>query len=99
MEEGTPFARWYEQGRLSFPRDDDAADMYGKAVQVLTSAGYEHYEVSMLAGACLCGCFIHSAFFAPTTCLPKGGKYCRMLANVKGLIRNLSKLGCCIRHI
>lgn len=48
MEEGTPFARWYEQGRLSFPRDDDAADMYGKAVQVLTSAGYEHYEVSVL---------------------------------------------------
>ena len=45
LEEGTPFARWSGQGKLSFPKDDDAADMYAEAVALLTAAGYEHYEV------------------------------------------------------
>jgi hypothetical protein len=46
VEEGTPFARWYDQGKLSFPQEDDAAVMYAEAVAQLTAAGYEHYEVS-----------------------------------------------------
>ncbi|GAX75426.1 hypothetical protein CEUSTIGMA_g2870.t1 [Chlamydomonas eustigma] len=49
VEEGTPFSRWYEQGRMSFPQDDEAASMYSEAVQMLTSAGYEHYEISNYA--------------------------------------------------
>jgi oxygen-independent coproporphyrinogen-3 oxidase len=49
VEEGTPFARWHDQGKLSFPSDDDAASMYAEAVEVLTAAGYEHYEVSSYA--------------------------------------------------
>lgn len=49
VEEGTPFARWYDQGKLSFPVEDDAATMYAEAVSLLTAAGYEHYEVSAAA--------------------------------------------------
>jgi oxygen-independent coproporphyrinogen-3 oxidase len=45
VEEGTPFARWFEQGKLLFPQDEAAATMYEEAVSLLTAAGYEHYEV------------------------------------------------------
>ena len=45
MEEGTPFARWSDQGKLSFPPNDEAANMYEDASRLLTDAGYEHYEV------------------------------------------------------
>ena len=46
LEEGTPFARWHDQGKINTPPDEDAAAMYAEAVSTLTGAGYEHYEVS-----------------------------------------------------
>jgi len=49
VEEGTPFARWYNQGQSPLPKDDDAAAMYAEASSVLGQAGYEHYEVSNYA--------------------------------------------------
>lgn len=45
IEDGTPFARWHDQGKLSFPGDEAAAAMYSEAASQLTAAGYEHYEV------------------------------------------------------
>ncbi|KIY99261.1 oxygen-independent coproporphyrinogenIII oxidase [Monoraphidium neglectum] len=49
VEEGTPFARRYSPGAAPLPADDDAAGMYADAAAALTSAGYEHYEVSSYA--------------------------------------------------
>ncbi len=49
IEEGTPFARWYEAGAAPLPPDDDAAEMFADAASMLTAAGYEHYEVSNYA--------------------------------------------------
>ena len=50
MEEGTPFERWQRAGRLRLPADEAAVEMYGKASQVLTAAGFEHYEVGGVGG-------------------------------------------------
>jgi oxygen-independent coproporphyrinogen-3 oxidase len=49
IEPGTPFARWYTAGAAPLPDEGDAAGMYEDAVEVLTGAGYEHYEVSSYA--------------------------------------------------
>lgn len=49
VEEGTPFARWYEAGAKPLPQEEDAAAMYCAAVSTLTAAGFEHYEVSNYA--------------------------------------------------
>jgi coproporphyrinogen III oxidase-like Fe-S oxidoreductase len=46
IEEGTPFSKWHEQGKITTPQDEDAAEMYSEAVSTLTQGGYEHYEVS-----------------------------------------------------
>ena len=46
LEEGTPLARWVEEGKVSEPDPDLAADMYGLARDLLGQAGYEHYEIS-----------------------------------------------------
>lgn len=46
LEQGTPMERWVRQGRLPSPDPDLAADMWGRACQVLEGAGYHHYEVS-----------------------------------------------------
>ena len=50
LEEGTPFARWSGQGKLSFPKDDDAADMYAEAVALLGLRVGEDGEVERLVG-------------------------------------------------
>lgn len=49
VEAGTPFGRWRDQGRLSFPDDSSGAAMYTDASAMLRKAGYEHYEVSNYA--------------------------------------------------
>ncbi|CAG9462796.1 unnamed protein product [Pedinophyceae sp. YPF-701] len=49
VEDGTPFARWYEPGVAPLPDEPSAADMFCAASRVLTAAGYEHYEVSNFA--------------------------------------------------
>ena len=49
VEEGTAFARWYEDGVSPLPSPGTAADMYRAAAHILRGAGYEHYEVSNFA--------------------------------------------------
>lgn len=46
LEEGTPMTRWYEAGLVDFPSDDEQAEMYETACQILKEEGYEHYEIS-----------------------------------------------------
>jgi oxygen-independent coproporphyrinogen-3 oxidase len=49
IEVGTAFGRWYEPGDAPLPSDELTASMYRLTQQRLTSAGYEHYEISNYA--------------------------------------------------
>jgi oxygen-independent coproporphyrinogen-3 oxidase len=49
VEPVTAFGRQYAPGAKPLPTDDMAAKMYKLAQQILTSAGYEHYEISNYA--------------------------------------------------
>lgn len=49
VEPVTAFGRQYNPGIKPLPTDDTAAKMYQLAQQVLTCAGYEHYEISNYA--------------------------------------------------
>ncbi|MCY0870481.1 MAG: radical SAM family heme chaperone HemW [Firmicutes bacterium] len=49
VEEGTPFARWQARGELPLPDEDAEADMYERAVALLTGCGYVQYEISNFA--------------------------------------------------
>ncbi|MEB3182428.1 MAG: radical SAM family heme chaperone HemW [Nostocaceae cyanobacterium] len=49
IEPGTAFGRYYQPGSQPLPTDDTTVKMYQIAQQVLTSAGYEHYEISNYA--------------------------------------------------
>jgi putative oxygen-independent coproporphyrinogen III oxidase len=49
IEPVTAFGRQYAPGAKPLPTDDTAAQMYKLAQQILTSAGYEHYEISNYA--------------------------------------------------
>lgn len=49
IEEGTHFARRHHQGRLTPVSEEDDAWAYAWAIETLTAAGYEHYEVSNFA--------------------------------------------------
>jgi oxygen-independent coproporphyrinogen-3 oxidase len=49
VEPGTAFDRQYQPGCRPFPPEETTAQMYRMAQQVLTSAGYEHYEISNYA--------------------------------------------------
>ncbi|MBD1893648.1 radical SAM family heme chaperone HemW [Coleofasciculus sp. FACHB-129] len=49
VEAVTAFGRQYQPGAKPLPTDEMAAEMYRLAQQVLTSAGYEHYEISNYA--------------------------------------------------
>ncbi|MGD7733938.1 radical SAM family heme chaperone HemW [Propionibacteriaceae bacterium G57] len=46
VEEGTRFAAKVRRGEIPMPSDDDHAETYLLAEQLLTSAGFENYEVS-----------------------------------------------------
>ncbi len=46
VEDGTPFAKQYQPGDQPLPDDRTTADMYVLAQEMLTKAGYEHYEIS-----------------------------------------------------
>jgi oxygen-independent coproporphyrinogen-3 oxidase len=49
IEPVTAFGRQYAPGAKPLPTDDTAAQMYRLAQQILTRAGYEHYEISNYA--------------------------------------------------
>lgn len=49
IEPGTPFARYYQPGDSPLPTDETTVKMYQLAQQILTSAGYQHYEISNYA--------------------------------------------------
>ncbi|HAG84858.1 MAG TPA: coproporphyrinogen III oxidase, partial [Cyanobacteria bacterium UBA12227] len=49
VEPVTAFARQYVPGKTPLPTEDTTAQMYRLTRQVLTSAGYEHYEISNYA--------------------------------------------------
>lgn len=49
IEKGTSFFPRVQRGELTPANDDAAASMYERAIDVLTAAGYEHYEVSNFA--------------------------------------------------
>lgn len=46
VEPGTPFADAQARGILHMPDDDEAADMYELAVNLLHDAGWTHYEIA-----------------------------------------------------
>lgn len=49
IEPVTAFGRQYAPGAKPLPTDENAAKMYRTAQQILTKAGYEHYEISNYA--------------------------------------------------
>ncbi|MFZ4763253.1 MAG: radical SAM family heme chaperone HemW [Alphaproteobacteria bacterium] len=46
IEQGTPFARLYDQGRLHMPAEELAGDMYQATAEMLEQAGLPRYEIS-----------------------------------------------------
>lgn len=49
LEPVTAFGKQYQPGKTPLPSDDDAAAMYRLTQQLLTKAGYQHYEISNYA--------------------------------------------------
>ncbi|WP_026732871.1 radical SAM family heme chaperone HemW [Fischerella sp. PCC 9605] len=49
IEPGTAFGRYYKPGAAPLPTDEMTVQMYRIAQQILTGAGYEHYEISNYA--------------------------------------------------
>jgi oxygen-independent coproporphyrinogen-3 oxidase len=49
VHEGTSFGQSLKEGELDLPGEEDHARMYESAIEMLTSAGYEHYEISNFA--------------------------------------------------
>ncbi len=49
LEPGTRFERLHRGGKLELPDEDSELAMYEEAITRLTSAGFEHYEVSNFA--------------------------------------------------
>ncbi|MBN3949920.1 MAG: coproporphyrinogen III oxidase [Nostoc sp. NMS7] len=49
IEPGTAFGRYYKPGDTPLPTDEATVKMYQMGQQILTDAGYEHYEISNYA--------------------------------------------------
>lgn len=49
IEEGTPFHHSQEKGLLDLPQEEEQTEMLLTTIEILCSAGYEHYEVSNYA--------------------------------------------------
>ena len=49
VHEGTQFGQFQREGKLDLPEEEDHARMYESAIEMLTKAGYEHYEISNFA--------------------------------------------------
>lgn len=52
LEEGTALLRQVEQGRVALPDDELVAELYAEAVERLSAAGLEQYEVSNFGDVC-----------------------------------------------
>lgn len=49
IEEGTPYRGWFEREPGAFFSDDAEAELYARGIELLTAAGFEHYEISNFA--------------------------------------------------
>ena len=49
VEDGTPFGKLAEEGRLELPGEEEEREMYHLTGQLLSEYGYEHYEISNYA--------------------------------------------------
>ncbi len=49
LEPQTRFGRLYQPGDTPLPSDEQTVEMYLMAIQTLTAAGFEHYEISNFA--------------------------------------------------
>jgi putative oxygen-independent coproporphyrinogen III oxidase len=49
LEPVTAFGKQYQPGKTPLPSDEDTAQMYRSTQQILTAAGYQHYEISNYA--------------------------------------------------
>jgi oxygen-independent coproporphyrinogen-3 oxidase len=49
IEEGTPFSKMHEGGRLPLPEEETQVRMYETAIEALTGAGFDWYEISNFA--------------------------------------------------
>ena len=49
IEQGTPYATWFQKDSKAFPDDDAMAEQLEDAHDLLTAAGLEHYELSNFA--------------------------------------------------
>jgi len=49
VEEGTPFEAWFARAPGDFAPNDREAELYEIAIDTLTDAGFEHYEISNFA--------------------------------------------------
>ncbi|HXM18004.1 MAG TPA: radical SAM family heme chaperone HemW [Candidatus Tumulicola sp.] len=49
IEQGTPYATWFQKDSKAFPDDDAMAEQLENAHDLLTAAGLEHYELSNFA--------------------------------------------------
>jgi oxygen-independent coproporphyrinogen-3 oxidase len=49
IEEGTPYARWQAREPAAFADDEREAGLFALAIEKLTRAGFEHYEISNFA--------------------------------------------------
>ncbi len=49
IEDGTPFATWFAREPDAFTTSDTEAELYAIAIETLSAAGYEHYEISNFA--------------------------------------------------
>jgi oxygen-independent coproporphyrinogen-3 oxidase len=49
IEDGTPYARWQAREPAAFADDRLEARLYAVAIEKLTAAGFEHYEISNFA--------------------------------------------------
>lgn len=46
LEERTLMDKWYNEGKIELPHEDEERKMYHKGIEILTSRGYSHYEIS-----------------------------------------------------
>lgn len=49
IEEGTPFQKLYDDGRLILPDEETDRKMYRLAIEMLQDADFQHYEISNFA--------------------------------------------------